>query len=162
MQTKITTRRAVLAGAATAVASTGIVPAKAMESDPIFAAIERHKEAFRLSQVARRIRSNTGDAGEADNAACNVATVAANALTTIRPATMAGLLALIHHVEAFNAGAFFLEPDPRWPEESGPEWQSAPMHWPESEDEDEIDLFGFAVLANVRRSLEAMAARAAQ
>jgi hypothetical protein len=68
---------------------------------------------------------------------------------------MAGLLALIRHVEAFNAGAFFLEP---YPESTVSDWQSAPMFWPESNDEDEIDLFGYAVLANVRSALEAMAA----
>jgi hypothetical protein len=30
------------------------------------------------------------------------------------------------------------------------------MFWPESQDEDEIDLFGYAVLANVGGALEAM------
>jgi hypothetical protein len=173
MQTKTTSRRAVLAGAATLVSTgigaAGIAPTKAIDSDPIFAAIERHKEAFRLSQIAGRIDVNTIDVeGSPDydpvecravkenrGAAYDVASTAAFALTTVQPTTMAGVLALIHHVEAFNAGAFFLEPDSRWPEDSGPEWQSAPVHWPESEDEDAIDLFGFAILANVRRALEA-------
>jgi hypothetical protein len=85
----------------------------------------------------------------------DAATDAADELTTVRPTTMAGVLALIRYVEAFNAGAFFLEP---YPEDTVSDWQSKPMFWPESNDEDEIDLFGYAVLANVRSALEAMAA----
>jgi hypothetical protein len=37
------------------------------------------------------------------------------------------------------------------------DWQSKPTFWPSWEDEDGIDLFGYAVLANVRAALEAMA-----
>ena len=91
---------------------------------------------------------------EASSVADDADEDAANALITVRPTTMAGVLALIRHVEAFNAGAFFLEP---YPEDTVRDWQSAPMFWPESKDEDEIDLWGYAVLANVRRALEAMA-----
>ena len=51
MQTKNTTRRAVLAGIATAPALAA--PALALSGpDPIFAAIEQHKVAFRISQEA--------------------------------------------------------------------------------------------------------------
>jgi hypothetical protein len=129
--------------------------------DPIFATIERHKVAYRASQEAGLIRCNTIDAQwapdydpieckanqDADCAADDAAADAANALTTIRPTTIAGLLALIHHVEAFNAGAFAF-----------PDYgQSAPMHWPADVDEDGIDVFGYSILANVRRALEAMA-----
>jgi hypothetical protein len=161
-------RRAVLAGIAAAPALAA--PALALSGagpDPIFAAIERHKVAFRISQEAGRIRSGTVDAEwapeydpvkckavmEADSVASDADADAANALTTVRPTTMAGVLALIRHVEAFNAGAFFLEP---YPEDTVSDWRSAPMFWPDSSDEDEIHLFGYEVLANVRRALEAM------
>jgi hypothetical protein len=173
MKTKTTTRRAILAGAATALASTGIgigvVRTKAAESDPIYAAIERHKVAFRISHAKSRILSNTtsaewapdydpvewGAVKEAHTAACNASAAAANALTTVRPSTMAGVLALVCYVEAFNGGAFFLEPDSS--EATSDDWRSAPMHWPETKDDDEVDLFGFAILANVRCALEAIA-----
>jgi len=129
--------------------------------DPIFAAIERHKAAFRRSQECGRTRSGTVDAKwspEYDHAACIAAEAAdeaavkgsdkaALALTTTQPTTVAGLLALLDYVQAFNAGAQFLE-----------DWgASAPMHWPAMDDDDEMDLFGYAILANVRRALEAMA-----
>jgi hypothetical protein len=147
------------------------VPAfAAAELDLIFAAIERHKVAFRLSQVKCRIRSETVDAEwaeeydpveckaveEADRAANVAAADAANALTTIRPTTMAGLLALVRHIEAFNAGAFFLEPTP--PETSVYDWRSRPADWPADRDDDKmVDMFGYSVLANVRRALESLA-----
>jgi hypothetical protein len=153
-------RRAVLAGIATAPALTA--PALALTvgpPDPIFAAIERHKVAFRISQEAGRIRAHMVYCErallEASSMADDAADNAANELITVQPATMAGVLALIRHVEAFNAGAFFLEP---YPGVAVSNWQSAPMFWPELKDEDDIDLFGYAVLANVRRALEAMAA----
>jgi len=161
-----TSRRAILAGAASLPALA--VPVLAGTNlDPIFAAIERHKVAFRASQVAGRIKSNTVDAEwapeydavkckaaeNANSVADDAADDAANALTTIRPTTKAGVLALIHHVEAFNAGAFFLEP---CPEDTVSDWQSKPMFWPASNDEDDIDLFGYSVLANVRRALESL------
>jgi hypothetical protein len=62
-------------------------------------------------------------ADEADSAASAADADAANALITIRPTTMAGVLALIRYVEAFNGGAFFLEP---WPGRTVRDWQSAP------------------------------------
>ena len=159
-----TTRRAlILAGAAMLPALALPVAAMSAGIDPIFAAIERHKVAFHASQAAGRVRCNTIDAEwhpdhnpvecraalEADSAANDAAGAAAAALTTVRPTTIAGLLALMHHVEAFNAGAFALDIDS--------EWRSAPMHWPADVDEDGIDLFGYSILANVRAALEAMA-----
>jgi hypothetical protein len=173
MKTKTTTRRAVLASIATAPAAAALAaPALALTSaapDPIFAAIERHKVAFRTSQEASRIRAHTVDAewapeydpvkvkaaDEADSAATDASNDAAYALTTIRSTTMAGVLALLRYVEAFNAGAFFLEP---WPDSTVGDWQSEPFFWPESNDEHGIDLFGYAILANVRSALEVMAA----
>jgi hypothetical protein len=136
--------------------------------DPIFAAIERHKVAFRISQEASRIRARTVDvegapeydpvevkaADEADSAAYDANADAANALTTVRPTTMAGVLALLRYVEAFNAGAFFLEP---YSDSTVSDWQSSPFFWPESKDEHGIDLFGYWLLTNVCNALEAMA-----
>lgn len=173
MQNQITTsRRAVLAGAAAlatgaTVNTAAIAALSATESDPIFAAIETHKAAFRLWQEKSRIRSNMVDAKwapeydaelvdaaqTASHDAHGAASAAANALTTIHPTTMAGILALIEYVEAFNAGAYFLEP--LQPGDTLDDWRSAPMFWP-AHVADEIDLFGYLVLANVRRALEAM------
>jgi hypothetical protein len=169
-------RRAVLAGVAAAPALA--TPALALSGadrpreggDPIFAAIERHKAAYRIQMEAGRIRCHTIDAKwdpEYDPVKCEAAKeaytaaadasddAAADALTTIRPTTMAGVLALLHHVEAFNAGAFFLDP---WPDSTVRDWQSKPTFWPSWEDEDGIDLFGYAVLANVRAALEGIGA----
>ena len=160
---KTTTRRAILAGAA-ALPALALPAMAATELDPIFAAIEEHKVAFRDSQVASRIRCYVIDvewspdydpvkckaALEASSAADDADADAANALTTIQPTTIAGLLALMHHVEAFNAGAFALDIDPD-------EWRSRPFFWPADVDDDEIDLFGYSILANVRAALEAMA-----
>jgi hypothetical protein len=162
-------RRAVLAGAALVAAPVPALAAGLNDPDPIFAAIERHKAAYRIQMEAGRIRCHTADAKwspEYDPVECEAAKeaytaaadasddAAADALTTIRPTTMAGVLALLHHVEAFNAGAFFLDP---WPDSTVRDWQSKPTFWPSWEDEDGIDLFGYAVLANVRAALEAMA-----
>jgi hypothetical protein len=164
-----TSRRAVLAGIAAAPALAAPALAEIGSSpDPIFAAIERHKVAFRTSQEAGRIRVYTVDceeapeydavkhkaAEEADCAATDASNDAAYALTTIRPTTMAGALALLRYVEAFNAGAFFLKP---WPDSTVSDWQSGAFFWPEDKDEHDIDLFGYRFLANVRSALEAMA-----
>ena len=161
--TSKSTRRAILAGAATLPALA--IPAFAtIEIDPIFPAIERHKVTFHASQAADNIRMGTVDAEwspcydavkckavkKAASVADDAATDAANALTTIRPTTITGLLALMRHVEAFNAGAFVLDIDPD-------NWRSHPMNWPTDIDDDEIDLFGYSILANVRAALEAMA-----
>jgi hypothetical protein len=163
------TRRSLIAGSAALAAA---VPATTTPAgaDPIYSAIERHKAAFRISQVANRIQATTVDtewhpdydpvecekAEKAADSAYDEASTAANALTSIRPITMAGVLALIRYVDAFNGGAFFLEPD--FPEGgTADDWRSAPTHWPDTKDEDEIDIFGFLVLANVRSALEAMA-----
>ena len=178
MQSK-TSRRAVLAGivapalAASTLTLAGATVASHQASsagpDPIFAAIEQHKVAFRISQELGRVRSGTVDcerdpeydavqckaAIEADSAATDASNEAAYALTTVRPTTMAGALALLRYVEAFNAGAFFLEP---LPGSTVSDWQSGPFFWPEDKDEHDIDLFGYRFLANVRSALEAMAA----
>ena len=155
---RTTSRRTILAGIAaspalTAPALAGISSQSGLIDDPIFAAIEKHKTVFLLSLEPRRLESNTPyhDPVEtiirrAASAAHDAADEAANALTTIRPTTHAGVLALLQHVEQFNAGAFVLDND----------WHSAPMEWPEVV-EDDTDFFGFFILANVRAALEALA-----
>lgn len=170
-----TSRRNLIRGAATAlvagatiniaaIAVTKAAPPAHAGIDPIFAAIERHKAAFRASRAADNIRMGTVDAKwspdydpvecrkvmRAASAADAADAAAANALTTIQPTTIAGLLALMRHVETFNAGAFTLDIDPD-------NWRSRPADWPADVDDDEIDLFGYSILANVRAALEAMA-----
>jgi len=62
---------------------------------------------------------------------------------------MGGVLALLQYVEAFNAERFELPSDT--------EWRSLTTFWPERYDENDINLFGYSILANVRRALKAMA-----
>lgn len=170
MSTK-TTRRTVLAGAAGAAtlataAFAAIGPQPSPNDDPIFAAIERHKVVFRISQVAGRIQSNTCSAEwapeydpveyeaaeDAANAAFDAHAIAANLLTTTRPSTIGGVLALLRHVDAFNAGAFELN-------DGGDIWRSMPTSWPAHLDDEDIDMFGYAILANARAALEALVVR---
>jgi hypothetical protein len=159
LSTKTTSRRAVLTGVAAAVAVP--VSVKAATDDPIFALIEQHKAAYRTSQETGRVKCRTVDwssspeydpilckaVDEAADAAHDAASNAAMALITIRPTTIAGLLALMRYVEAFNNGAFALDED----------WCSCPMMWPAMVDDDEIDHFGYKLLANVCAALAEMA-----
>ena len=69
---------------------------------------------------------------EADYEAGDEADEAGNALTTIVPTTLAGIVALIRYIEEFNAGGYGLE-------DYG---DLAPTFWPDDRDEDEIQLFG--------------------
>lgn len=150
--TATSTRRAVLAGAACLPVLS--VEGLATTADPIFAAIDKHKIAFLLYLRTGRVQFNMEDAApeyEAAQKAASTATdasrEAACALTTIMPATMGGVLALLTYVEQFNAGNFALDAD----------WRSAAFCWPADVDDNDIDLFGYEVLANVRRALESMA-----
>ena len=59
------------------------------------------------------------------------------------------------YVKAFNSGAFYLEPEGG---DTVADTASAPQFWPAVKGEDDIDMFGYAVLSNVRRALVAMAA----
>ena len=131
-------RRAVLAGAATlpALAVPSIVQAS-NSPDPIFALIERHKTAYRREMECGRECFNTVDAPwapeydaavhaaaeAADQSATEASQDAAFALTEIQPTTIAGVVALIEYVEAFNSGAFYLEP---WSGSTLADWQSRP------------------------------------
>jgi hypothetical protein len=130
--------------------------------DPIFAAIERHRAAFMRQMAKDRVHSSMPNTGPdyredeymatclASSVACASAAAAADELTKLPPTTMAGVLALIEYVEAFNAGGLAFPEDPY-------NWSSAPIAWPADVDKNGIDLFGYSVLANVRRALEALA-----
>jgi len=89
-----TTRRAVLAGAAS-LPALAIIPATALAAggvDPIFAAIEEHKAAdaaFRDESVSEEIMAERGE--EADQ-------VLADLLAT-RPTTISGCVAVLRHVD---------------------------------------------------------------
>jgi hypothetical protein len=74
------------------------------------------------------------------------------ALADTQPTTMAGLRALLHYVEEFNARGVAL------PDDHG--WASERMFWPVIEDECDGSGFGFELLANVTRTLETMGAAA--
>jgi hypothetical protein len=80
---------------------------------------------------------------------------AALALTTTQPTTMAGVLALLEHVEAFNEGEISLA-DTR--DLSGV-WHSGPMFWPVIEDENKENIFGYLILVNVHRALQTLTLR---
>jgi hypothetical protein len=159
-------RRSALAGVASlTVPSTALAAYSATSIvDPIFAAIERHREAYMLRLTAGRIRGDTPDWGpdcdeaklavveKEDDAAYQANEDAAMALTTIRPTTIAGILALLEYVEFFNAGGIFL-PDDRV------NWSSAAMFWPRIERDHESDEYGYLILANVRAALDAQEVR---
>jgi hypothetical protein len=160
--TTTTTRRAIMAGAAalpvlaapaTAVSKTEVAV------DPIFAAIETHRAAFVASMGPCKIWNETvGGTAEYDaimeaaRTADDVACEAANILTELAPTTFAGVSALLDYVEDFNAHQVVLPDDPE-------EWFSCPMRWPARLDENETDLFAYAVLSNVRRAFVALAVR---
>jgi hypothetical protein len=101
MQTKTTTRRAVLAGLATAPALAG--PALALSSaappDPIFAAIEHHKACY----VALALLPD-GAGGCELSEAVGDETDAARKMAATVPTTLAGLLALLRYVEKMQDG----------------------------------------------------------
>jgi hypothetical protein len=157
------TRRAVLAGAAAIPALA--LPATAAQPDPIFAAIEKHRAAHIVAMETGRVVSGTPDeapsyvvAEKKDREARTKAHEAAYALLDLRPATMAGILALLEYVEEFNAGNVWLE-STRGLDRLA-QWRSSAVDWPEMiEDESsEIDMFGYKLLANVREALKALAA----
>jgi hypothetical protein len=142
-----------------------LTPAAGAADDPIFALIEAHKRAFwkRMEAGAAYFELDNDDpereVGEAAHyALSDVANAAAIALTNSAPTTMAGVMALIDYVDAFNRGQFRFND----------EWFSAPYNWTpgasfDFEDSDEIDDpdgecgMAFAVLLNVRKALAMLA-----
>jgi hypothetical protein len=159
----VTSRRAVLAGAATLPALS--LPAIAAEPDPIFRAIERHKVTFKNRMQANEIASDASHTPEnnaihkASEEADDADTAAVFALAGTLPTTMAGIQVLIDYVEAFNNGAFG---------GINGDWYSAPWNWPSAHefdfegDPDDADGelgMNYAVLLQVRAALKAIAVR---
>jgi hypothetical protein len=158
------TRRAVLAGAAALPAIS--LPAIATEPDPIFAAIERHKMAFRIEQETCRAEGHMDSSApeyKATRAAVDVANDACNeaayALAELEPTTKAGALALLKYVEEFNAGHFVLAETLALPRNQ--QWRSGATAWPEHiyYDDETEELFSFALMGNVCRALKTLAVR---
>jgi hypothetical protein len=151
-----TTRRAILAGAASL--SALAIPAAAVAAhDPVFGAIERHRAAFLAYLSAARVSMSTNDDApeyrardDATDDAYAAENAAAQMLAATVPTSIAGIVALIAYVDEFNAGGVALPDDPK-------DWYSTAQNWPLFDEENEIDRFGFAILSNVRRTLEAMA-----
>jgi hypothetical protein len=112
-----TSRRAILAGVAAlatgaSVNAAAIVGAKAMQSDPILAAIEAHRAAFMHQMETGWTQGGLPDyspewviATREDDAAREVERAAQLALIQIRPTTLAGILALLSYVDDFSIGA---------------------------------------------------------
>jgi hypothetical protein len=160
--TTSTTRRAALAGAA----SLAVVPALALPCgaaqapDPILAAIEAHKAAFQRALRTCRIASKMDECDDPgheeavkyNEADWDAAANAAGELVDVTPATMAGLLALLDYVDAFNRKTFTLDDDPE-------HFYSEHLLWPDNllaDDETLEQPFAFWLLLNVRAALEAM------
>jgi hypothetical protein len=94
--TTTTTRRAILAGAA-ALPALAIIPAMAVDAagvDPIFAAIERHRQIEAAFAASGKASGNCSDElGEAEYKAYV-------GLVTMTPTTLAGCAALLRYLEA--------------------------------------------------------------
>jgi hypothetical protein len=133
--------------------------------DPIFALIEAHKVAFMRRMAASAALFDVPDTSKrhkalvaADNKARDVDEDAAFKLITVEPTTMAGVLALINYVEAFNQQKFQYKKG----------WNSAPYNWPDAsqfefeginDDPDGDCGMAFAILINVRDALKTLAAQ---
>src|SRR5262249_5458058 len=134
------------------------------DPDPIFAAIERHKVSFEYRAKVGDLACCTPTNEEPDNVAIHKASdeadeanfVAAFQLAKTTPTTMAGIVALIDYVEAFNKGQFG---------GINGDWYSAPWNWPSPCQfdfggvwDDELGM-SYAVLLQVRDALNALAVR---
>lgn len=131
--------------------------------DPMFAAIEIHKRAFVEHLKAQRDLAYGEDASpqisarkhaqlrRADRKAYDAYSSASAELAALRPTTLAGVSALLDHVERFNAGEFGLADDSKG-------WRSGVTMWPGNRlcDDDSKDVFPHGLWANVRTSLADM------
>lgn len=98
------TRRAILAGAATLPALS--VPAIAAAADPIFAAIERHRQAEAAFTAACHAMDNAPSLEGAEalvGARLDRAVQEYTVLTGMTPTTVAGCAALLRYIEAHEA-----------------------------------------------------------
>jgi len=98
---------------AVTVSSAAIPTAVSTEPDPIFAAIQAHKVAFRIwmqaADVCGLMAWDNPRLLEAEQASAEASAglrEASMALTSVQPMTHAGVLALLAYVDAFNSGEF--------------------------------------------------------
>jgi hypothetical protein len=168
--TTTTSRRAVLAGTATALAAgaavnlAAIVAAKADTraqvgdeiADPIFAAIGRHRRTLQHRLETQRAMVLIQDEIEAgDEAAAEVVwreavdvdEAAATDLAELTPTSFAGIDALLAHVIGIATGRVFLPADPK-------NWQSGAWCLPEFRNPaDGHNLYAFDIMQSVRTAL---------
>jgi hypothetical protein len=167
------TRRLIVAGAASLSIAGSVASAapSALASpavggpDPIFAAIEAHREAFMRKMKAGRVSIACSDTPEeeaawaVEDAARDVLSDAAFDLTEIQPTTLAGVLALLAYVDDFHVQALVLPEEPE-------EWHShhKELGWLDSDtirdrfNGKPIELpYNFWIMRNVRAALQVMA-----
>jgi hypothetical protein len=173
MSTKQLSRRALVRGAA-AIPAAAVLPAAASEKakwsapavndvsepDPIFAAIEAHREAFirdmRAAKAYSDLESDVADAHAQH--AYGLLRAAEGELANTEPTTMAGILALLAYVDDFHCQAIVHPDEPK-------HWHSGEENLGKLIDEDIIDKFSgepielpfmFWVMRNVREALQGM------
>lgn len=129
-------------------------------ADPIFAEIEAHKVAYRAySEAVEFNASLTSDdpryqeADRATRAEGERLNQASLAFADVQPTTIAGLLALLDYVDAFNHRTW-----------SYPSGHSSHFAWPYIEGEEDARIaapvvlpFPYLVMNNIRRTLAALA-----
>jgi hypothetical protein len=115
-------RRALVAGSAiSAIPMPVLAAAAALAPDPIFAAIERHKAAWRNCEQCQT--------DEEIAQTCDAAGAEALALLEINPTTLTGVAALLRYSAEFDAKwesawpeRLYVDDKVTWPEENTPEW----------------------------------------
>jgi hypothetical protein len=158
------TRRSLVAS--TAALPALALPAAAAEPDPIFAAIEWHREAAIRQMRASRATFDLehGDpaieaADEFEDRARNGRNEAEHALFNTQPTTLAGVVALLAYADGLHIGAVALPEDPsNWniDAESLGVWSDEQIV--DSFDGKRIELpFAFWIMRNVRASIERLA-----
>jgi hypothetical protein len=120
---KLTSRRAILAGAASVPVLVAL-PAAALastEPDPVFAAIDAHREVLLRAMAAARHCSNLAvrDQGKkaadaAQDFACAAEDDAQWELANVVPTTFAGVLALLSYLNDLYTGGIALPEDRDW------------------------------------------------
>lgn len=169
--TTATSRRAVLAGTATALAVgsavnlTAITIAKAVHAapiqpDPTFAAIDRHRaavlrwlEALAVYGVMRHGEPGYNEAQQAEWETGNDQADAAESLIETVPTTLGGILALTDYITAYNAGGVSL------PIRKG--LRSSAGDWPCIDEDDGIEMAGFHFVETIAKALKAIASQGA-
>jgi hypothetical protein len=143
-------------------------PPPSTEVDPIFAAIEGHRDAHMRRMKTGRVVSRTSspsrefDAVEAvQDVACDLLSAAEEELARTQPTTMAGVRALLAYVDDFHTQAFALSEDPK-------NWHSTHEFLPTLVDDEILDRlsgepielpFTFWIVRNARMALQSLAVR---